>query len=945
MKPWREVAVPHQDVLEGTFQQSEFAADITAVATGKASHEYQDAAAFFDRTFITEGMAFLLTQLAQRLAGKGGEPVVQLQTAFGGGKTHTMLAVYHLATRKGALSELAGVPALVDRAGLMEVPQARVAVIDGTAHAPGQPWKRGSQIIKTLWGELAWQLGGAEAFALVAEADATATSPGKDVLRTLLEGHAPCVVLIDELVAYVRQFPESKAISGGSYDSNLSFVQALTEAVKLVPRAIVLASLPESDVEAGSQRGVAALRALEKTFGRVQALWKPVATEEAFEIVRRRLFEPVRDEKTREAVSRAFADLYIAEGGAKLPSETQERRYCDRLLQAYPIHPEIFDRLYEDWTTIDGFQRTRGVLKLMAKVIYRLWKDDNKDLLIMPGSLPLHDSSSRNELTYYLPAGWDAVIERDIDGERAETTALESREPRFGQVGAARRIARTIFLGSAPSSVVSKAAARGLDRAHIILGCLQPGQTSSVYADALSRLADRLHYLNSTGDKSQDATRFWFDTRANLRREMEDRKRRFDDRTEVRGKIAEALKKTVGNATFFDGVHIFTPHGDVPDDTALRLLVLPPETWYAREENRLAFEAVLEFIGKNGSKPRYRSNRLLFLAPDHGALSRLSDATRVALAWGSIVEDVKEGCLNIDLLQKNQAEKELKSAEDALPRVVRECYKWLLCPMQDAPTDPNPGIEAFALNTTGGSIGGEIERVCADNELVIITWSPIHLRAKLKELYWKSGQRVASASTFFEDTLRYLYLPRLKSREVLSQAIHAGAASTDFFGTAYGQADGKFEGFAFGGGSVVFDDTLLLIEPDAARDYEEANRPKAENAGSNQAALRAGANIDCPTAANGHAGRVQEPAAKPFASASAKAKSFFGAADIPPATAKMRLVQLADEIVAVLASDPNANIRLTIEIAAEFPEGASDSVKRAVSENARSLGLKTADWE
>src|SRR5436190_4093909 len=173
MKPWREIAVPHKDVLEGTFQQSEFAADITAVNTGKASLEYQDAAAFYERTFITEGMALLLTQVALRLAGKGGEPVVQLQTAFGGGKTHTMLAVYHLATRKTALSDLAGVPVLIDGAGLMDVPQAHVAVIDGTAHAPAQPWKRGKQVIKTLWGEIAWQLGGAEAFALVRAADAT----------------------------------------------------------------------------------------------------------------------------------------------------------------------------------------------------------------------------------------------------------------------------------------------------------------------------------------------------------------------------------------------------------------------------------------------------------------------------------------------------------------------------------------------------------------------------------------------------------------------------------------------------------------------------------------------------------------------------------------------------------------------------------------------------
>ncbi len=155
-------------------------------------------------------MRLLLTQVAQRLVGNGGEPVIQLQTAFGGGKTHTMLAVYHLATRKCALSDLAGIPSLVEQAGMMDVPQARVAVLDGTAHAPGQAWKHGRQTIKTLWGELAWQLGGSEGYALVKEADTTGTSPGKDLLRDLLAQYAPCIVLIDELVAYVRQFSEGQ---------------------------------------------------------------------------------------------------------------------------------------------------------------------------------------------------------------------------------------------------------------------------------------------------------------------------------------------------------------------------------------------------------------------------------------------------------------------------------------------------------------------------------------------------------------------------------------------------------------------------------------------------------------------------------------------------------------------------------------------------------------
>ena len=935
MKSWREVAVPHRDVLEGTFQQPEFAADITAVNTGRASREYQDATAFFDRTFITEGMSLLLTQVAQRLAGQGGEPVVQLQTAFGGGKTHTLLAVYHLATRKTPLSELAGIPALIDRAGLMDVPRAQVAVLDGTAHAPGQVWKRGKQTIKTLWGELAWQLGGAEAFALLKDADLSGTSPGKDVLRELLERHAPCVILIDELVAYVRQFPEGQMLSGGSYDSNLSFVQALTEAVKLVPTAIVLASLPESDVEAGSQRGVAALRALERTFGRVQALWKPVATEEAFEIVRRRLFETVSDVKSREAVCRAFADAYVAEG-ARLPAETQEGRYYDRLLQAYPIHPEVFDRLYEDWSTIDGFQRTRGVLKLMAKIIYRLWKDDNTDLMILPASLPLHDGSSRNELTYYLPQGWDAVIEQDIDGERAETTELENREPRFGQIGAARRVARTIFLGSAPSSVGNRVTARGLDRARIVLGCLQPGQVASVYSDALNRLADRLHYLNASGDKAQDTTRFWFDTRANLRREMEDRKRRFDDKTEVRGKIADALKRVVGNPPSFDGIHIFTPHADVPDDTALRLVILPPEHWYSRDEARPAHDAVLDYVRHNGSKPRYRSNRLIFLAPDHGTLARVSDAARIALAWGSIVEDVKEGRLNIDLLQKNQAEKELRAAEDVLPRAARECYRWLLCPAQDAPSDPKPTIEAFPLGTTGGSMSGEIERACGENELVISTWSPIHLRTTLSALYWHDSHKTANASAFYEDTLRYLYLPRLKSHEVLAQAIRSGIGSRDFFGYAYGESGSKFEGFQFGGGNAVFDDSLILIEPGAAKAYEEANRPAPS------ASVTAPPYSGSVTAGEPTTQSSAEPTSAPPGT---KAKTCHVTVEVPAVTAKMRLVQLSEEIVSVLCSDPNASVKLIVEISAEFPDGASETVKRAVTENANSLGLNAPDWE
>jgi len=941
LKPWREIIVPHPDVLNGTFQQSEFAADLTAVQTNKATPEYGDAKAFYERTFITEGMGRLLTQVSQRLNGQGGEPVIQLQTSFGGGKTHTMLAVYHLADRKCALGDLAGIPALLDQAGLIDVPKAKVAVIDGTAHSPGQPWKHGSRVVRTLWGELAWQLGEEEGFALVAEADGNGTSPGKDVLGSLLTRYAPCVILLDELVVYIRQFAESQALSGGTYDSNLSFIQSLTEAAKLVPNAVVLASLPESNSQAGGPRGVATLQALEAVFNRVQALWKTVAPDEAFEIVRRRLFESIRDAKSRDIVCRAFANTYIAEG-TKVPQETQEARYFDRMVQSYPIHPEVFAQLYEEWTTIEGFQRTRGVLKLMAKIIYRLWQDNDKDLMILPGSLPLYDGSARNELIYYLGPGWDPVIDRDIDGERAETTELEKKETRFGSVQAARRVARTVFLGSAPSSVTMRPGIRGLDRACILLGCLQPEQTSSLYSDALNRLADQLHYLNSSGDKAQEATRYWFDTRANLRREMEERKKRFEDKNEVRGRMAEVLKKLTAGTTFFDGIHIFTPHSDVPDDGALRLVVLAPEQFYSRDETRLAFEGVLDHVRGHGTAPRYRGNRLIFLAADQGALVRLRDCIRTTLAWNSIVEDVDSMRLVLDNLQAQQARKERQAADDVLTRVARECYKWLLCPGQGSPTAPKPMVEAFPLNMGGAAVGPEIERVCTENEWVITTWSPVHLRTELQKSYWKTDKPAISAMTFWEDSLRYLYLPRLKNRNVLEQTIVKGAGSRDFFGTAYEQHEDKFDGFNFGDVNVQMDDTLLLIEPEAAKRYEQNASKPTQDAGQPDAT---GVSPNHPTLPDDSTelGVVPTPAVED--NKRAKYHTFHGNISINASTAKMRLVEVAEEIIAVLAADPNAHINVTVEIQARFPPGAADQTKRAVTENAKTLGFKNADWE
>lgn len=943
LKPWREIAVPHEDVLKGTFQESEFAADITQVYEGKSSAEYQDPVKFFARTFITEGMRLLLDSVVRRLGRKGGDPVIQLQTAFGGGKTHTMLAVYHLVRGEVPFSELHGVSRILDEAGVTDLPKARVAVIDGIRLSPSQPKQRGGVRVHSLWGELAWQLGGEQGYQLFADSDKAGTSPGKELLVQLLEMAAPCVILIDELVAYLRQFEEGKSYPAGTFDSNLSFLQALTEGLKAVPNAMLLASLPESHTEVGSTRGQKALDALEKLFGRVQAIWKPVATEEAFEIVRRRLFERIGDQRAMEEACRAFADYYMANSD-DFPSETLESRYHERLKRAYPIHPEIFDRLYEDWSTLDKFQRTRGVLQLLAQVIHRLWKDDNKDLMIMPGSLPLYDPAVRNKSIYYLPQGWDPVIERDIDGERAEPLEID-RDTRFGALQAARRTARTIFLGSAPSGTAQMV--RGIELSRICLGSAQPGQQVAVYKDALRRLMDKLHYLNAAN------SRFWFDVRPNLRREMEDRKRRFDYKDEVLPEIRERVRQTYGKG-ILAAVHVFPQSSDVPDEYGLRLVVLPPDEGYSKGSENRAFEAAGKILRTRGEQPRQKQNRLLFLAADYDSVNRLKDQTRSYLAWKSIVDDVKEHKLNLDQYQTKQASQSQEEAKNSLLRMVREAYRWLLAPCQFA--TPGKGLseltwEAVAISSGAVNVNQEIESKVRDNEWVITQWSPIHLVNMLRTWFWKEDVKAVGTLEVWEKTCNYLYLPRLLNEEIFKNAIAAGVDSQDFLGFANCREGEKYLGFSFGKQAIIFlDSAAVLIETQAAKSYlaklraEEETTRQPPPTGEAPAGPGAGG-ATSPGGYIAPAPKGESEGGEAIGTPAAHKKQFYGTINLDPIKAKLDFATIVEEVVQQFTARHNVNVTISIEIQAHAPQGFDEGLQRSVKENCNVLRFSSVEFE
>lgn len=932
LKPWREIAVPHDDVLKGTFQQAEFAADISRVHDGSATAVYQDPVLFFQRTFITEGMRMLLDSVVRRLAGSGGDPVIQLQTAFGGGKTHTLLAVLHLAGGKAAARELFGISPILKEAGISELPKANIAVLDGTKLAPNQPRRVEGHALKTLWGELAWQLGGAEAYSKIAESDASGTSPGKDLLTEVLRDAAPCVILLDEMVAYIRQFEDGRSLTGGTFGSNLSFIQSLTEAMKAVPNAVLLASLPESHREAVDQQGVKALDALEHYFARVQAIWKPVAAEEAFEIVRRRLFTSISDRNAADAVCRAFADCYVT-NASELPGETQEGHYRKRMQNAYPFHPELFERLYKDWSTLQSFQRTRGVLKLLARVIHRLWQDGNQDLLLLPGSLPLYDGSVCTELTSYLPPGWDPVLQRDVDGERSDPVEIEQREPRFGALQACRRLTRTIFLGSAPTG--TNAVARGLETERVLLGCLQPDQPPHLYKDALGRLDGKLTFLNKGNG------RWWFDVRPNLRREMEDRKRRFGD-PDVIEEVRAAINRVMGPCSI-DATHVFTPARDIPDDFSLRLVVLPPGSAWTRSGPNPAREAAEAVLRMRGDQPRLKQNRLLFLAADSDQVMHLKDTVRSLLSWRSIESDIKDLRINLDALQSRQATQHREQTAETVYRLVREVFKWLVAPNQALKRDATVGEiawDALQLNPAAAGLGKEVERVTHENELVIKDWAPVHLHKLLAAWFWKDGASDVSAKDVWAKSCCYLYFPRLASSRTMEATIAAGVMSRDFFGVASDKTDEGYRGFSFGKVTALYMDALLLIEPAHAANYEEMTRPV-------QTATATTPN-GSPSGPVGNGAGAENATTQTTTSGSAattRPKRYYGTLELDPITASLKFSKVVTELVELFSTTPGTNVRIRVDIEAEDQRGFSESTVRAAKENSKTLGMKDADFD
>ncbi len=935
LRPWREVCEPHPDVLAARFVDADFAANLALADRGEGEAHLADPADFFRATYATEGLRRVLVQAVRRLSGEGGEPVIGLQTNFGGGKTHTLLALHHLASVAGGEpgpQTLAGLGSIFAEAGVDTLLAVRRAVFVGTDKGPAEPMHASDgREVRTLWGYIAWRLGGWPAVDSIAASEEAGTNPGAEKLRPILAGAAPCLVLLDELVAFARQLRDVP------YDAFHAFVQSLTEAAAAAPRAMVVGSLPESGVEAGDEQGRDALARLEKIFGRVQSAWTPASGVETYEIVRRRLFQPLDEdgEKVRDATVAAFRKLY-RDNRADFPPETREAAYGEEMRRAYPLHPEVLRRFSGDWSALEKFQRTRGILKIMAHAVYALWREENAAPLILPSMLPFDEGRVRTALLEPLDPAYGAILDSEVDGGQALTARIEAQRPRFAKARAATLAARAVFFATAPHAGLARGAVGGPE---LRLACARPGDQIAVYGEALGALADEAGHLYREGD------RHWFSPHPTLGRLARGRASEVSDE-EVDRRIVELLREEARDRGRFHRVHAAPddPFG-IEDRRQAALAILPPSAPHGGGAggDSAATGLARDMLERRGAGQRRYRNALVFVAADAALLVAARKNARLERGWNSVLRDADLRA-NLTPAQTADAESQSRRALEALRRSVRGAWVHLLCP---APPDkatpaaggpPRIGFQAARIVNRGGakSVALAAWDKAEGDGAVLSRLGPENLKEALEPI-WPEGRAHIAVEELREWFASYLYLPRPRDEAVLDGAIGRSAedlahpyAWAEGFDEAAGAYRGVYAGRALPPGAA---EGGLLVRREALPPPEPA--PARPEGGARAGAAPAPSASGTADGAAPGSGAAPESAAPPPGPA-----RFFATVPLDPDRAAHEVARIMDGLLAELTRGPGSTLKATLDLAGEAGDGgyAHDVVETAEA-NARDLGL------
>ena len=569
----------------------------------------------------------------------------------------------------------------------------------------------------------------------------------------------------------------------------------------------------------------------------------------------------------------------------------------------------------------------------MAAVIHSLWEKGDRNPLILPSTMPIDDPRVQSELTRYLSDNWAPIIEKDVDGPNSLPLKIDAELPNLGKLHAARRVARTIYLGSAPTVA---AAHRGLEDRRVKLGCVMPGESPAVFGDALRRLAAAATYLY------QDGPRFWYATQPTVTKLAEDRAEQLKrDPDKVAHELEERLRVDLRKTGDFTRIHALPrSSADVPDDLDARLVVLPSEQPYSKEPGSPADMAARSILESRGNTPRLYRNTLVFLAADKVRLQDLDEAVRRFLAWESILAEKET--LNLDPHQVRQAEIQKQSADGIVTSRLPETYQWVLVPEQKT---PQSAVEWEAIRLSGtDALAIRASKKLRSDELLVTNLGSTILRKHLDDVPLWRGELVA-VKQLVEDFARYTYLPRVAGPEVVVLAAQDGVAlltwqsDTFAYAESYDEIANRYRGLR--GGQIVnpsIDGGGLLVKPEVAGRQMDAEI----RAGAPSGELSPGS----PSQPNGQTaspdeagptGALKTPAAQP--------RRFHGSVTLDTARVGRDAGKIAEEVIAHLSGLIGAEVTVTLELHATIHSGTPDNVVRTVTENCRTLKFSDQAFE
>jgi len=561
----------------------------------------------------------------------------------------------------------------------------------------------------------------------------------------------------------------------------------------------------------------------------------------------------------------------------------------------------------------------------------------------MPASLPLDDQRVQFEMTRYLSDNWPPVIAKDVDGANSLPLRMDGEVPNLGKYSACRRVARTIYLGSAP---MEGAANRGVEDRRVKLGCVLPGESPAIFGDALRPMSTAATYLY------QDGTRYWYSTQPTVTKLAEDRAEQLKrEPDKVAEEIKQRLLSDLRNRADFARVHVLpASSADVPDDMDARLVVLGIDAPHTRNEESAAMLAAKAILENRGNAPRLYRNSLVFLAADKARLADLDDAVRRYLAWKSIVDETDS--LDLTPHQKNTSITQRNGAEGMVTARLPETYHWLLVPGQATPAAPVEW-QAIRLTATDG-LAQRAAKKLKNEELLVVSMAASRLRLEVDRVpLWRAssgGQDHVEIKQLAEDFARYLYLPRLQTTAVLTEAITDGIKLLTWeqdafaYAEAYDEVARRYRGLQTAQIVHITPDAPvgLIVKPERARkQLDEEVREPTPGVTSRTGETAGITGTDSGTTRTGGV----TPGTGPTAQPRPQPRRFHGTIKLDAGRTGRDASKVADEVLAYLVGLMGADVTVTLEITARIPDGVPDNVIRIVTENCRTLKFDDQGFE